>query len=431
MRYKIQVRHVTGILVGAASGKFVYDEMDLLARYLKMKGIYSDTDGLRFFGGLLALAVFGVVCFLFSKYGKNGLGNYLLLSVVVSLAVVIALVFLSGFAIQVPAVQKAVREMTEQQGLLISGILYIIFVVLIFIFVFSFRFLVKSKVNYIQYITSEVRQIEKNGFGRQIKVKYQDELAELSLGINNMSLALKEKQDREKEQEEQKNRLIADISHDLRTPLTSIIGYTELMKEDGFSDKEKCGQYLEVIDRRLGNMKTMVDQLFEYTRLTQSDYHLNLQPVKLNKLLDYINFEYGSILKNMDFKWVMEVEFQDTVILADEERFMRAMGNLLDNAKKYSRPQTEIRLDGRKRKDFVQIELSNELEDPDKIDTTCIFERFYKGNQARLSEEGTGLGLPIVKKIIELHGGTIGVKTLDRRIVFTVEMPLYKKESAR
>lgn len=428
MKHKIQVRHLTGILVGAASGKLLYDEVGILAEYLKMKGSVSNTDGLQFLGAFLALGLFAVLFFLFSKYGKNGLENFLLLSVVISLAVIVFLVFLSGFAIQVPAVQEAIRDVTEQQGVILAGILYLVIAVLILIFVFSFRILVKCKVDYIQYITGEIRQMEEDGFGRQIKVKYHDELAELSTGINNMSLTLKEKQDREREQEEQKNRLIADISHDLRTPLTSIIGYTELMKENGFNDKEKCGQYLEVIDRRLGNMKTMVDQLFEYTRLTQSDYHLNFQPVKLNKLLDYIDFEYGSILKNLDFKWVIAVEFEEVNTLADEERFMRAMGNLLDNAKKYSPPQTEIRLEGKIIKDLVQIELSNEVEDPDRVDPECIFERFYKGDQARVPEAGTGLGLPIVKKIVELHGGTIAVKILNRRIVFSIQMPLYKRE---
>ena len=101
---------------------------------------------------------------------------------------------------------------------------------------------------------------------------------------------------------------------------------------------------------------------------------------------------------------------------------MRAIGNLLDNARKYSCPQTEIRLEVVGNNNQVQIEVSNEVEYPEQLSLNRIFERFYKMDESRSADSGTGLGLPIVKRIIELHGGTIETRILEHRIVFCIRL---------
>ena len=262
--------------------------------------------------------------------------------------------------------------------------------------------------------------MEKEGFGREIRVRGDDELAHLSKRINSMSATIKEKQEREKEEEQQKNRLIADISHDLRTPLTSILGYVDLLKEEGFSNPEKSKQYLEVVDRRLNNLKLMIDQLFEFTKLNQSDFCLERQDTDLALLLKYIDFEYGTIFQRTGRKWCLKVDQKELPVNLDVGKFMQAMENLLENARKYSNPDSEIVLSAKREGALIHLCLSNETTKIREEDLERLFERFYKTDEARTSSASTGLGLPIVKKIMELHGGKVSARLSGNRIFFDV-----------
>lgn len=140
--------------------------------------------------------------------------------------------------------------------------------------------------------------------------------------------------------------MIADISHDLRTPLTSVVGYLNLLKEDGFENKELCKQYTEVINRRIEHMADMINQLFEYTKLIQSDTPLQRKKMDLTTVINYIDYEYQYLLKKTDKSWEVQCPNHAVYVNIDEEKITRAIGNLLENARKYSLPDSKICLNG-------------------------------------------------------------------------------------
>ncbi|MBE5963059.1 MAG: HAMP domain-containing histidine kinase [Lachnospiraceae bacterium] len=421
---RIAFNQILGMVLGVAIALFFFIEAEMFILYWSSIGSAVDERIMRIGAIVLSFLLFILVAKYFYKHDQNGLVHYFFFSIIMSLFAVFTILCLSAKVMDGVLIQEKVMEYLEnEQGqfaMIVIGNLYIIFLVIVF--VCCIALLLRPKIRYITYISGEVEKMEEEGFGHTIEVKGSDELAGLSRRINSMSLTLKEKQEQELEEEESKNRLIADISHDLRTPLTSIMGYVDLIKENGFEDKDKFDQYMEVVERRLNNLKSLTDQLFEYTKLNQKDLHLRKEETDLVPLLNYINFEYGSLYKRLGYKWSMHVNAESIPMELDVEKFMRAMENLLENAKKYSSPNTEIELVVEQKKDYVSIRLSNETDEVTEQNINHIFERFYKADEARNSSTSTGLGLPIVKKIIELHSGTIQARLVEKRISFEIVM---------
>lgn len=422
MKCKVEAKHILGILVAAVISRVISMEIHFIGAYFAAVNNGAEVYLVKNIGNVLAVFVFFAIIFLFFRYVKNGLGSYLLLSVFVSLMMVALEIYASGLIVNEENIQRINDMVWKKDGsvFLISAFALLYVVVLILTFVVTFQVMVKRKVNYLTYITSEVKEMETNGFGKELVVKSKDELSLLSQGISRMSKTLKEKTDREKEENDKRLQLIADLSHDLRTPLTSAIGYSELIRENAFSDPEKCNEYIEVIDRRLLDMKTMVEQLFEYTKLNQADYILSKKKTNVVSLFQYIDSEYSRIYKNNHLGWNLIIDCEKIEIDLDSEKFLRAMENLLDNAKKYAKKDTEVRMLVKQQDDHISISLSNEIEHPEQLNEHRLFDRFYKSDESRTETSGTGLGLPIVKKIIELHDGRIHVRKTGNIIEFMI-----------
>lgn len=428
MKIKIKVTHILGVIVAVTAFFFIHAEASYLVSYLKIvKGEAFHTEAYYILnaGNIISVLVFIAIIICFSKYVKNGLGSYLILSVLVSIAVVCLLVFLTGKVLMMGNVPEKIQNMMAQpEKVLLFSIFVILYMMaLIGIFVISFQLMVKRKIKYLEYITAEVKKMEEHGFGKKLAVKSDDELSELSQSISRMSVTLKEKIEEQNRQNEERLQLIADISHDLRTPLTSVIGYGELIQEHIFTEPVKCNEYIEVVNRRLADINTMVDQLFEYTKLNQADYQILKKSVDLSGLFYFIDSEYSRIYRNNQLSWKLDTGENRITANIDSEKFMRAMENLLNNAKKYAVKGSEVIMSVKEQDEQVFIFLSNEIEDPESLDEKKLFDRFYKSDEARSETSGTGLGLPIVRKIIELHGGQITARKDGKRIEFSITIP--------
>lgn len=288
-----------------------------------------------------------------------------------------------------------------------------------------FLTLVNRKVKYIKFLTKEVKRIKDNGFGKTIEVKGNDELAQLCDSINNMSLELGEKIENEKIMEKNKSELITNVSHDLRNPLTSIIGYVDLLKKNGFQDKDKFKEYIDVIDERTRSLNKLINELFEYTKLTSHDIKLNYSKVEIGSLVEQLVGEYTPIFNREGLEVYKDISSEDIFINIDVEKIVRVLENLLTNAKKYSLRNDKVLVTLYKEDDeYVVISLANKTKSIDKDELNNIFERFYKVDKSRKEQDNAGLGLSIVKRIVELHNGEVNAELDNDVIEFIVKLPL-------
>ena len=273
-------------------------------------------------------------------------------------------------------------------------------------FIVSFSVRINRRVRYVEYLSQEIQKIREEGFGRTMELQGDDEITRLCAVINEMSVQLREKEEREKRQQRSKDELITNVSHDLRSPLTSIIGYVELLKETGPEDRQRFAEYIEVVERRLTGLNGLINELFEYTKLNSADRLPDMEKRDVLELLRHILYEYKILMEaeGLTLSWQLEAESHMAHI--NIQQMVRVFQNLLDNARRYahrSAPVTVTAQDAGR----LHICITNRVADLHGIEPDRIFERFYCGDRARSAPQSSGLGLAIVKRIVELHGGEV------------------------
>ena len=273
-------------------------------------------------------------------------------------------------------------------------------------FIVSFSVRINRRVRYVEYLSQEIQKIREEGFGRTMELQGDDEITRLCAVINEMSVQLREKEEREKRQQRSKDELITNVSHDLRSPLTSIIGYVELLKETGLEDRQRFAEYIEVVERRLTGLNGLINELFEYTKLNSADRLPDMEKRDVLELLRHILYEYKVLMEAEGLTLSWQLEAESHIAHINTRQMVRVFQNLLDNARRYahrSAPVTVTAQDtGR-----LHICITNRVADPHGIEPDRIFERFYCGDRARSAPQSSGLGLAIVKRIVELHGGEV------------------------
>ena len=273
-------------------------------------------------------------------------------------------------------------------------------------FIVSFSVRINRRVRYVEYLSQEIQKIREEGFGRTMELQGDDEITRLCAVINEMSVQLREKEEREKRQQRSKDELITNVSHDLRSPLTSIIGYVELLKETGPEDRQRFAEYIEVVERRLTGLNGLINELFEYTKLNSADQLPDMEKRDVLELLRHILYEYKILMEAEGLTLSWQLEAESHIAHINTRQMVRVFQNLLDNARRYahrSAPVTVTAQDtGR-----LHICITNRVADPHGIEPDRIFERFYCGDRARSAPQSSGLGLAIVKRIVELHGGEV------------------------
>ncbi len=241
-----------------------------------------------------------------------------------------------------------------------------------------------------------------------------DELGQLCLDFENMRVRLKEQIETRMKYEQDTIDLISNISHDLKTPLTAIKGYTEGILDGVADSDDKRTKYLKTIYTKAVDMQSLVDELSEYTKLDSNIIPYNFKNVNVNSFFaDCVDeLSLDTEVKNISLRYKGDVPDNVTVI-ADAEQLRRVVNNIIGNSVKYMDKQEghiEIRTadDG----DFIKVEIEDNAAGIAEDDLPHIFERFYRADSSRGTKKGgTGLGLAISKKIIEDHGGTISVES--------------------
>lgn len=309
--------------------------------------------------------------------------------------------------------------------ILFWALIMLSFVIGIGLFIIVFLLLIRRKINYLSYVSKKVQEIANMGFGSTIEIKGQDEIAVLCENINLMSLELQRKFDYEREVERSKHELISSVSHDLRTPLTSIKGYIKLVKDKQYQTTAELESYIDIAFSKTEMLESLIEELFEYTRLSGKETKLIYQELCLNDIVQQVVIDYGTLFQKENLKLQVSLTEDKLYVQIDPVKFVRVIENLLGNALKYSFKPGEVWINLSPAQQGAQMTVSNKGQLIDAASLTHLFDRFYRLEKSRSKETGgTGLGLAIAKSIVELHEGRIWAESDNETIFFHVWLPV-------
>lgn len=227
-----------------------------------------------------------------------------------------------------------------------------------------------------------------------------------------------------KEAEQRKNDLVVYLAHDLKTPLTSVIGYLSLLRDSPELAPELREKYMGVALRKAERLEDLINEFFDITRFNLTHLELELQALNLTRMLEQMTYEFQAVLVEKNLVWELSLD-QDVTVLADPDKLERVFSNLFRNAVNYSYPDSSLFLSLWIEKQQAVIQLTNQGKTIPTGKLNRIFDQFFRLDTSRAtSTGGAGLGLAIAKEIVELHGGTIRAESADECVAFTVTLPL-------
>lgn len=251
-----------------------------------------------------------------------------------------------------------------------------------------------------------------------------EELQELSLKLREFKQNSKANEEARKAAEQQKNDLIVYLAHDLKTPLTSIIGYLSLLEESPEIPIEQRSKYTGIALDKAYRLELLINEFFEITRLNLQAVPTRKTQTSITVLLLQVLNEFYPMFEGKNMTLEQDIK-PDLKIYGDADKLARVFENLLKNAVNYSYDNTAIKCSAYEENHSIVVKLSNygNTVPPEKL--VRLFDKFYRLDDARQSNTGgTGLGLAISKQIVELHDGTISVTSQDHITEFTVTLPL-------
>lgn len=226
-----------------------------------------------------------------------------------------------------------------------------------------------------------------------------------------------------KEETARKNDLILYLAHDLKTPLASVIGYLNLLRDERHISEDLQERYLSISLEKAERLEDLINEFFDIARFNLTDISLQYSKINLTRLLEQLAYEFKPMLKEKNLTCNLQIP-DDLMLRCDANKIQRAFDNLLRNAVIYSYPDTEVNVTVVRQNDDVVIKFINHGDTISKENLERIFEQFYRLDISRsTSSGGAGLGLAISKRIIELHHGTITASSENDLIEFTVTLP--------
>lgn len=292
----------------------------------------------------------------------------------------------------------------------------------ILLFIAYFLLLTRKFITYIREISEGINQISQGNLDNRISVKNEDEFAFLADKLNHMANDIKRIMENERRIENSKNELITSVAHDLRTPLTSIIGYLDLVSSKEL-DSQTQKKYISIAYNKSKRLEKLIEDLFTYTKFNFGEVKADFSEVDMVKLMNQLVDEFYPSFAENHLEYEFLANNATAVIKADGNLLARAFANLISNAIKYGREGKNIIIKLDRNVEGVNISVTNYGVIIPREDLEKIFLRFYRVESSRSSETGgSGLGLAIAKSIIEMHGGIIYARSDEESTVVTVEL---------
>lgn len=307
-----------------------------------------------------------------------------------------------------------------------SFIYFVIFLLLTSLF---FLLLSKKMMTRLEQINQGVSRISKGHLDVRIPTIKNDEIGQLATNINGMVESLSDSIEKEKESQEMKNEMIHNISHDLRTPVTSLIGYVDLVESKLHSNIEECDQYIAVLKRKSYELKNQIDDLLEYCHINYKEIQLQKEIIEVKPLVEQIMIDFVPQLDEEKIHFYIECK-QTVHIKVDIKLIIRLMQNVISNSIVYGKSGKSIVIEIVVKNMNVQIKIKNYGPCISNEDIPYVFEKFYRGEKSRNAHTGgKGMGLAIAKSIAQIHEGDITVDSNKEETTFIISLPVYKKES--
>ena len=318
-------------------------------------------------------------------------------------------------------VASSMLNMGNMSGfdILVLVIFSILLLVLYFI-LFSHGF-----VTYVREIIQGVEKMQNGNFSEEIPVRGDDEFSEIAYSINVMRRNLGETLEQQKMVEKTKDELVTNVAHDLRTPLTSILGYLDLLLQKDVLTEEQRQKYLGIVASKARQLETLIKDLFDYTRYDKNKVEIKKEILDLNLFMPQLVDEFYPSF--MDNHLVCQTHFCEGTlnIEANGELLARAIGNIISNAIKYGADGKLVEIYTGHLSDSAFVAVVNYGRIIPSEDIEKIFDKFYRVESSRsLKTGGTGLGLAIAKNIVNLHDGNIWAVSGENGTRFQIEIPL-------
>ena len=288
---------------------------------------------------------------------------------------------------------------------------WIEFFVLIILFGIQLWFLIYfvNKLGYLNEIMKGVHRIKEGEINYKIEEKNDIYFSSLANDINNISQGLENSIEQRIKSERMKSELITNVSHDLKTPLTSIINYVELIKKEENIQPEYLKDYVQVLDKKSKRLKILIEDLFEASKASTGNIELELVRLDLKQLLQQSIGELEDKLEEANLSLRVNLTEEDTYVLADGRRLYRVFENLLCNISKYSLKNTRVYIDVTKEDGKIITTMKNISSYELNFDPDEIMERFKRADESR-NTEGSGLGLAIARDLVSLQGGKMSIE---------------------
>ncbi|MDT1997558.1 sensor histidine kinase [Carnobacterium divergens] len=310
-------------------------------------------------------------------------------------------------------------------------LIFVTLLVIVAMIVLFWRLKRRYKQMQLRHVISELHYIAEGHYDHRIPFELSGDMNKVIDSIHVLVDSTVSAMEEERKIEQSKDELITNVSHDIRTPLTSIIGYLGLIEDKQYQSQEELLKYTHTAYIKAKQMKILVEDLFEYTKVRQHTTPLNLTQFDMVKLLEQLaaDFELDAKKKNM----VIEVIQPDSEIMmeADTEKIVRVFNNLISNALKYGVGGKKISIEAQKVGKEVIISVSNDGPEIPEASLNQLFDRFYRVEESRSQETGgTGLGLAIAQSIVALHGGYIYAKSDKELTRFVLHLPLKQVQNS-
>lgn len=293
----------------------------------------------------------------------------------------------------------------------------------IIIFTVTFLLLQEKSIAYISHLSEAIESISEGDLNTSIEVVGDDEFSSMAANLNKMVEDIRRLMDKEREAERSKNELITNVAHDLRTPLTSILGYLELLSGKVVLPPDMQKKYIDIAYSKAKRLEKLIEDLFGFTKMNYGKLSMHVSKVDIIKLLSQLLEESYPNFADKGLSYELQSNVPAKIITADGNLLARLFDNLINNAIKYGAEGKRVLVKVHAEAETVQVSVTNYGYVIPAGELPLIFEKFYRVEQSRSTHTGgTGLGLAIVKNIVEMHGGDITVKSDLNGTVFTVTL---------